>query len=238
MTSRTASSGERGIALVMVLLWLSLLSTAALGVALSTSAEMPASGALHERLRLSRAAESAARLVAAALAEAPDWRDVPAGPWLTPFVDGAVGPRSVGGRAIDLLAETAQRTCGRLAPPCDAAAIAAPSPARPWGVRNPHWRLVLHLPFASLDAAAGRICPCYVVAWVGDDPADDDGDPDRDAPAGLGGHGVLLVRAAAFGAARGVAEVEALVAQPCRRLAGPCTGIRVQSWGSLVDGVP
>lgn len=238
MTSGRPRGRDRGSALLLVLIWLSLLSTAALGVALATSAEMPASGALHERLRLTRAAESAARLVAAALAETADWRDVPAGPWSTPFVDGAAGPRLLGGRAIDLLAETAQRTCGRLAPPCAAAATAATTPSRPWGARNPRWRLVLHLPLARLDATAGRICPCYVVAWVADDPADDDGDPDRDAAPGLGGHGVLLVRAAAFGESRGLAEVEALVAQPCHRTVGPCTGIRVQSWGSVADGVP
>lgn len=229
---------EDGFGLLMVLLWLSLLSTAALGVALATSAEMPASGALHERLRLARAAESAARLAIAALAEAPDWHDIPAGGWATAFVDGPPGPRLLGGRAVDLLGETAQRTCGRVAPPCDATATGAATAARPWGPRNPRWRLVVHQPLAALDATAGRICPCYVAAWVGDDPGDADGDPDHDAAVGVAGHGVLLVRAVAFGEARGLAEVEALVAKPCRTTPGPCTGIRVQSWGSVTDGAP
>ena len=47
-------------------------------------------------------------------------------------------------------------------------------------------------------------------------PADDDGDPTADAPPGTDGHGVVLLRGAAFAAGGAVAEVEALVAQPCR----------------------
>lgn len=228
----------QGFALVTVLVWLSLLSTAALGVALATSAEAPASGALHERLRLARAADSAVSLVAGALAGVADWQDVPSGPWTSPFIDGAPGPRTLGGRVVDLEAETAQRTCGRLAPPCDPVSTAVTTPQRPWGARNPRWRLVLHLPLAAVDLTAGRICPCYVAAWVADDPFDDDGNPDRDAPLGVRGHGQLLVRGAAFGDAGGLAEVEALVASPCRKTAGPCTGIRVQSWGAVADAVP
>jgi hypothetical protein len=229
-----APPADEGFGLVMVLVWLSLLATLALGVALATSAEPPATAALHERLRLARAAESAVALVVAALAPLPDWSAVPAGPWASPFVDGAPGPRVVGARTIDLAGETHLRTCGRLAP-CDAASTASSSPARPWGSRNPRWRLALHSPLAAVDAVAGDICPCYLVAWVGDDPADDDADPDRDAPLGVTGHGILLVRGAAFGERGAVAEVEALVAQPCRRSGTACPGIRVQSWGAVSD---
>ena len=42
----------RGMVVVTVLLWLALLATAALGVALATAAEAPATGAQHDRLRL------------------------------------------------------------------------------------------------------------------------------------------------------------------------------------------
>lgn len=234
----TTVADQRGFGVLTVLVWLALLATATLGVALATSAEPLATGALHERLRLARAAESAVSLAVGALAPVVNWRDVPAGPWTSALVDGAPGPRRIGGRTLDLLAETAQRTCGRVSPPCDPLATAAVAPARPWGARNPRWRLAVHVPLATLDATAGRICPCYVVAWVADDPADDDGDPDHDAPVGQPGHGVLLVRGAAFGDAGGVAEVEALVAKPCRRSGAVCPGIRVQSWGTVSDGAP
>jgi hypothetical protein len=85
---------------------------------------------------------------------------------------------------------------------------------------------------------AGTICQCYLVTWIADDPADGDGDPAADAPLGTPGHGVLMLRGAAFGAGGGVAEVEALVAQPCRISGAPCPGIRVQSWGAVGDSVP
>lgn len=227
----------RGFGLLGVLLWLTLLGALALGVALATSADAPATGALHERLRLHRAAESAVTLAAATLAGAPDWTLVPGMGAASPFTDGAPGVRRIGGTTIDLVAETSLRTCGQLAA-CDEAATTTAAPSRPWGSRNPRWRLVVHQPLVAMDAVAGAICPCYLMAWVADDPADDDGDPARDAPAGVEGHGVLLVRGAAFGDAGGVAEVEALVAQPCRRSGAACAGIRVQSWSTVREGAP
>jgi hypothetical protein len=235
--TRTLTRSDAGFGLVAVLVWLSLLATFALGVALSTSAEPPAAGALHEKLRMTRAAESAVALAVATLAQQVDWTNVPGGAAASVFRDGAPGPRTIGGMVIDLAAETNLRTCGRLAV-CDDLATSLSSPARPWGVRNPRWQLLVHQPLAALDAAAGVVCPCYLMAWVADDPADADGDPRRDAPAGVDGHGVLLVRGVAFAGGGAIGEVEALVAQPCRRSGAPCGGIRVQSWGAVGDGVP
>ena len=232
-----ALTDSRGFGLLTVLLWLSLLATAALGVALATSAEPPATSALHDRLRMARAAESAVSLAVSALAAQTDWTLVPTAGLASPFTDGAPGVRLVDGLPFDLAIETRLRTCGRAAP-CDDMATNTVAPSRPWGVRNPRWQLVVHQPLADVDAVAARACPCYLVAWVADDPADDDGDPARDAPPGVAGHGVLFVRGAAVGGHGALAEVEALVAQPCRRSNVPCGGIRVQSWGLVRDGVP
>lgn len=227
----------RGAGLLTVLVWLSLLAVAALGVALATSAEPLATSALHERLRMTRAAESAVSLALSTLAAMSDWSTVPFGGAVSRFIDGPPGPRTIAGRGFDLLTETHRRTCGRDAA-CDDVATAAPAPDRPWGPRNPRWRLLVHQPLESIEPVATRICPCYLVAWVADDAADEDGDPDRDASVGVAGHGVLRVRGAALGADGALAEVEALVEQPCRRSSVPCGGIRVQSWGSVRDGVP
>ena len=234
---RPAWSDPRGFGLITVLLWLSLLATAALGVALATSAEPSATSALHDRLRLVRAAESAVSLAVSMLAAQADWTLVPGAGLASPFTDGAPGPRVIAGWPFDLVTETRMRTCGRVVP-CDDASTSSAAAGRPWGVRNPRWQLVVHLPLADLDAVAARACPCYLVAWVADDPADDDGDPDRDAPPGTAGHGVLLVHGAAVGAQGALAEVEALVAQPCRRSNLACAGIRVQSWGPVREAVP
>lgn len=228
---------SRGFGLLSVLLWLSLLATTALGVALATSAEPPATGALHDRLRMARAAESAVSLAVSVLSAQRDWAPVPGGGVVSPFTDGAPGVRVVGGAPFDLLHETSRRTCGRTTA-CDEASTSMVTAARPWGERNPRWRLVLHLPLSRIDPVAAQVCQCYLVAWVSDDPADDDGDPARDAPPGMAGHGVLLVRGAAIGASGALAEAEALIAQPCRRSNQPCGGSRVQSWGPVRDSVP
>ena len=86
------------------------------------------------------------------------------------------------------------------------------------------WRLFVNLPISRLDASAAIVCPCYLAAWIADDPADADGDPAADAPHGVDGHGLLLVRGAAYAAGGAVAEVEALVAQPCRRVGSDVCG--------------
>ncbi len=232
-----AAGDARGFGLLTVLLWLSLLATMALGVALATSAEPLATSALHDRLRMSRAAESAVALAMATLAAEADWTLIPGTGVASPFIDGAPGPRTFAGRTFDLVVETRLRTCGRTSL-CDDAATASVAAARPWGERNPRWRLVVHQALTAVDPVAARACPCYLVAWVSDDPADDDGDPARDAPPGVSGHGVLLVRGAAIGGGGALAEVEALVARPCRRSNLNCPGIRVQSWGAVRDSLP
>jgi len=229
--------GPAGFVLIATLLWTALLAALALGAAFVTMYEPGSSAAALDRIRLRRAAETAATLAVLDLAARLDWTALPAGGPPSPFTDGGAGPRLAGETALDLDAETARRTCGRETP-CDDGATALVSDARPWGHRNPRWRLFAHLPLARLDRSAGEACPCYLVAWIADDPGDDDGDPWVDAPSGVSGHGVLLVRGAAFAAGGVVAEVEAMVAQPCRLSGAVCPGIRVQSWRTVGEGVP
>lgn len=229
--------GTPGFVLVVVLMWLALLASLALGVALVTMYEPTAGSAAHERVRLRRAAESATTLALLDLAARLDWSALPAGGPASPFTDGGPGVRTIGDLTVDLLAETSRRTCGRPTA-CDDAATTATTDGRPWGAHNPRWRLFVHVPLSRLDGAAAVVCPCYLVAWIADDPADDDGDTGADAPLGTAGHGVVLVRGAAFASGGAVAEVEALVAQPCRLSGAACPGIRVQSWGTVGEGVP
>ena len=70
---------------------------------------------------------------------------------------------SVGDVTVDLQAETARRTCGRPTA-CDDASTTAIADGRPWGARNPRWRLFVHVPVSQLDGAAAAVCPCYLVA--------------------------------------------------------------------------
>lgn len=222
--------------LITVLVWLALLAALALGASLVTMYEPATAAAAHDRLRGRRAAESALTLALLDLSARLDWSALPSGGPSSPFVDGAPGPRTLGDVSLDIAVETWRRTCGRVTA-CDDATTALVADDRPWGAANPRWRPFVHLPLAQIDADAARVCPCYLVAWVADDPADGDGDPLADAPVGVEGHGVLLVRGAVFAPGGLVAEVEALVTQPCWQSGAVCPGIRVQSWRSWSGGL-
>lgn len=195
---------EHGAALLMCLLALVLLSAvgSALVLGATTNVLLSANaGASSEALVASRAVFG--RTVAE-LALAPDLTSVLAGAWPSQFVDGApAGSRSgPDGTTIDLAEVVSSALCARRTP-CSAADVDAVSPRRPWGMRNPRWRLFSYGQLDGTTAMGARGVPLYVVSLVADDPADGDGDPTRDATL-LGavpspGAGVVLVRAEAFG---------------------------------------
>jgi hypothetical protein len=100
---------------------------------------------------------------------------------------------------------------------------AANSEPRPWGANNPVWRVFA---FGWLGPAT------YVIAWVGDDSAETDGDPSTDGggPANPGG-GILAVRAEAFGAGGAHKILEATVRREVGGVGTPV--VRVLSWQEI-----
>jgi hypothetical protein len=132
------------------------------------------------------------------------------------FVDGAAGGRRtlVDGRTIDLdhivwLAHCQKRTR------CSDADMNALRRDRPWGSRNPRWRLFSHGPFDPAPGGPRSGLPLYVLSMIADDQSETDGDPWRDGrqtgPAANPGAGIVLVRAEAFGRRGAHRAVEALV---------------------------
>lgn len=210
---------QRGSSLLAVLLLGTALTAVVLAASLALSDEPLAARTFRDRLVLDEAADAALALTAAALATETAWTDVPGGAWHARVIDGAPGLRVlVDGRSLDLQTETARRTCARDA--CTEWDVTTATLDRPFGARNPRWRLVLHAPMATVDPQAAQACACYLAVWVADDPADADDDPSRDAPSGVDGHGLLRLRAAAWSGAYGLGEVEALVRAPDARLVG------------------
>jgi hypothetical protein len=93
---------------------------------------------------------------------------------------------------------------------------------RPWGANNPRWQLF----------AYGPLGPAYVMAWAGDDPAENDGDPTKDGdPATNPGAGVLMLRAEAFAAAGGHKVVEAMVRHSIAPTGEPT--VQMLSWQEI-----
>lgn len=162
--------------LVIALMSLVLLSSLATSLVVVTNTEQRAAANYAASRQTMSAADGALQIAARELLTV-DWNALLAGGSLSAFVDGApAGMRQLGdGSTLDLLQATA---------------LANTEP-RPWGPNNPVWRLF----------AFGWLGPnTYVVAWAGDDPTENDGDPFTDgAGAGNPGAGVLAVRAEAFG---------------------------------------
>jgi hypothetical protein len=210
----------RGIALVIVLIALAVCSALGLGLVLTTTSERLADANYEEILQTSNAAEAALQLAAHELGRVADWNAVLAGLETSRFVEGTP--------PIDLLPLTHELTCGRTGD-CTDARRRASTGERQWGDNNPVWRVFLRAPLSRFLNLTPASADTYIVAWVGDDARETDGDPLRDG--GGGGANVVRVRAEAFGPTGARQAIEAdVIRQPL--------GIRVQSWRVRAGVVP
>ena len=234
-------TGQRGVALILVVLVTSFLSAIGLGLALIVAMDGLATGNLRGSVALRYAADAAIELAARDLATAEDWNLALEGASRSSFVDGPVGgTRAIpGGGVVDLTAATNFLNCGK-ATPCTDAQMDANSKERPWGPNNARWRLYAYGPFAGIVQLA-RPAPCYLAVWVADDSREEDSDPQTDAePDGAPGHGVVRLRAEAYGPRGARRAVEADLVRHC--LPGGPEGCRlrnrVQSWQEARQWVP
>ena len=218
---------DRGSALVLVLLCATLFL--ALGGALVSvaSTESTISATFRESAVALAGAEAALIRASADLAMAPDVNAVLAGTSTSTFLDGdATGSRRLpDGVPLDLLATTSIERCG--APSCTDAQLDAVTADRPWGANNARWQRYASGFLRDITAQSADAPHVYVIAWVGDDPLETDGDPLRDDPnPAAPGHDVVLIRATAY-AAYGVRRRLEVVA---RREEGV---VRFTSWREI-----
>lgn len=236
------SRSERGIALIVVLLVSSLIFVLALGLSLVTAVDQLSTRNYRESTALLYAADGAVELAARALSQTASWDGVLSGLVQADGVDGLPsGIRNPGGGIeVDLTAQTSLLNCGQ-AGGCSDADLQAVTADRPFGADNPHWRLFLYGPHASLATWRYPV-PAYILVWIGDDGREVDGDPGRDGGGAAGeGGGVVRIRADAFGRDGGRRAVEAELARVCPREAGVpmcLPGIRVQSWRDVRHAIP
>ena len=217
---------DRGVALLAALIVMAVVAAMGMGLALTSSLE-PTAAANFEASRAARlAAEAGVAIATHELAGLPDWNAVLSGLAVSAVLDH--GPVEVdlpdgSSAGQDLL--TAWATCGQPGT-CSEADRSAITAARPWGPNNPSWRVFGHGRLDRLVPGGDGLPPIVLVVWVGDDPAELDGDPFTDSGVGPGGERrpggcVLAVRAEAFGPRFSHAAVLALVA---RREPGPACG--------------
>jgi hypothetical protein len=200
--------GERGSALVLVLLCATLFL--ALGGALVTIASTDAtiSATFRESAAALAGAEAGLARVTADLTAA-DWNAALTGSAISSFHDGAdTGSRRLpDGSMLDLVTATNIERCGNAV--CTDAQIDAVTAERPWGANNPRWHRYASGLLQAITAPSADAPHVYVIVWVGDDPLESDADPLMDDPnPGAPGHEAILIRAAAYAAYRVRRRVE------------------------------
>jgi hypothetical protein len=235
-------TSARGVALVLAILVTSFLTAIGLGLALMVMMDQLATGNMRGSVAMLYAADAAIELAARDLSQLGDWSAALRGDSRSTFSDGEPsGLRIIpGGGTLDLTEAANRLNCSR-ASPCTEAEMDANSRERPWGPNNARWRLYAYGPMSNIVQLA-RPADCYVLVWVADDGREADADPLADGGEDEPGHGIVRLRAEAYGAAGTRRTVEAELARQC--LAGPpgpggCRmGIRVQSWQELRQVVP
>ena len=195
--------------LIIALFSLVLLSALGTSLVVVMNTELRASANYTTSREAMYAADGALEIAAHELLSVADWNTLLSSGAVSAFVDGpAAGARALGdGTSVDLGQITA----------------AANSEPRPWGANNPVWH-----PFAY-----GWLGPrTYVVAWIGDDSLENDGDPSTDG-GGIGnpGAGILALRAEAFGAGGAHRVLEATVRRDAGGPGAPI--VQVLSWQEI-----
>jgi hypothetical protein len=217
---------EQGVAMLMAMAAMLLMSALGIALVLTTSSEAVIASNFRDSSEGVYAADAALERSLDDLRAIPDWNGVLGGAVRSTFVDGAPsGVRTLAdGSTIDLGRMVNMADCSQAAA-CSDAEMDAVTAQRPWGANNPRWQLYAYgnlrdmLPGGTIDS------PYYVTVMVGDDPSETDGNPLQDG-IGTAGAGVLALRAEALGPRGARRMVEMTVARSDVAQAG----VRVLSW--------
>jgi hypothetical protein len=192
-----AARGERGVALVITMMALLLLSALGAGLVLTSTSETIIASHFRTQIEGRYAADAIMSRSIDDLAGPGDWTLVIDGSLRSAWVDGPpAGLRTLSdGSTLDLAQAVSLANCQK-STPCSQADLAAITTDRPWGANNPRWTPYAYGPLRDLRAPSVTIdSPYYVLLLAGNGPV---------AP-------LLALRAEAFGprGAHAVVEVTA-----------------------------
>lgn len=193
---------ERGMALVIALMSMMLLTALGLGLVMTTMTETMITGNYRDSGEALYAADAGVERVMQDLLTVPDWNRILTGQVQSSFIDGAAsGTRTLpDGSVLDLTAATNIMNCNKTTT-CSATEMNAWTAERPYGVNNPRWNLFAYAPLDTIIETGTVVSPMYVIVWIADDFGENDGDPTADGTVATNpGRGIMLMRAEAFGA--------------------------------------
>lgn len=195
-------SDDRGVALVMVMMTITLLTAIGTALTLGTIAETAIAANYRDATETLYAADAAVEFATQEVAAVADWSDVVSEPGRSAFVDGhAGGLRTAGSATLDL--SEATRDVNRVA-------AGAPGPA------SRGWVLYAFGRFENLVPSGASRSPIYLIVWVAD--RSDTPEEDRSGP------DALSILGQAYGARGSRRTVEAIVVKES------ASTIRTQSW--------
>lgn len=202
---RAGRDRQSGVALIVALLSLLLLTALGMALMMTTMTETKISANYRDGGEAMYAADAGIERVMQDLLTVPDWNSILSGASTSAFIDGpAAGARTLAdGSTLNLTEATNMVNCGKVAA-CTANDLAATTDERPWGANNPHWTLYAYGPMNDMIETSTLNSRMYVVVWVADDPSENDGNPLRDGDPPLSGtenpgRGVLAMLAHAYG---------------------------------------
>jgi hypothetical protein len=221
----TRGAGEEGIALIIALMAVLLLSALGFALVMTTSTETMIATNYRNGNEGLYAADAVLERAMDDLLTVPDWNKLLDGSLRSAFVDGAPsGERKLAdGSSIDLGQVLNMANCGKVTD-CSASDLTGNATGdRPWLANNPVWKLYAYGPINDLLPTGTLNSPFYVVVLVADDPSDNDGNPLVDGVTPCSptqdpltcnpGSGVLGLRAEAFGPRGAHKVIEVTVAR-------------------------
>src|SRR5262245_13839242 len=192
---------EQGIALIVALLCMLLLTALGMALTVTTTTERRISSNYRDGVETIYAADGGVERVMQDLLTVPDWNRVLDGSETSSFTDGAPGLRTLpDGSKLDLNQATAMVRCGKTT--CSDADIEVATDERPWAKNNPKWQLYAYGPISDLLPTNTLNSNVYMVVWVGDDPSENVNLPLKDGDESAGanpGKGVISMLAYAYG---------------------------------------
>jgi Tfp pilus assembly protein PilX len=218
------AADERGIALIVSLMAMLLLTALGMSLMLTTTTETMITGNYRDGVEAMYAADAGIERTMQDLLTVPDWNTVLASAdgvtagVTSSFMAPGLSVALDDGRVLDLVKATNSANCPQVSPPtttpCSISQMNLSTMERPWGNNNPRWRLYAHGPVSEFVPTGTINSSFYIVVWVADDPSESDADPTRDgADATNLGSGVLQLRAEAYGPSGARRIIEATLAR-------------------------